>query len=438
MHGEELVMFLCPDISGLCRGRAFPAVDLAERLKTGVGWVPADQALNPFDIIADPNPWGPMGDLRLLADPDTAVRVDFWEHAAPLHFYLCDAVHTDGRAWDACARTFLKQALTALERETGLVLDVAFEQEFQLVGLDEGTGPGFSMEAFRSAEPLGSLVTAALREAGAEPEMFLPEYGASQYEVLCRPGRGVTGADRAVVIREVVREVARRLGHRATFSPVTDPAGVGNGVHIHLSARDRDGRPAFHDAKAPGGLSTTGAAFAAGILRHLPALVALTAPSAISYLRLVPHHWSAAYTCLGRRNREAAVRIAPVVELSGADTGGQFNLEYRPADAAACPHLALGAVVRAGLQGIRDELPPPPVLEQDPYDLDETERRRLGIARLPASLDAALAALEGDEVVRSWFAEELLACYLSVKRSELALLEGVGAAERCARYAKVY
>ena len=79
MDGDDLVMFLCPDLSGLSRGRAFPAVDLAERLETGVGWVPADQALTPFDEIAEANPWGPIGDLRLMPDPATEVRVELWE-----------------------------------------------------------------------------------------------------------------------------------------------------------------------------------------------------------------------------------------------------------------------------------------------------------------------------------------------------------------------
>ncbi|MCZ6524293.1 MAG: glutamine synthetase family protein [Alphaproteobacteria bacterium] len=437
MDGDDLVMFLCPDLSGLSRGRAFPAADLAERLKTGVGWVPADQALTPFDEIAEPNPWGPIGDLRLMPDPATEVRVELWEEASPLHFFVCDCTHTDGSPWDACARTFLKGALADLEAE-GFHLRAAFEHEFHVAGLEAKPGPGFSFEALRAVEPLGPLVMAALREAGAEPEMFLPEYGNAQYEVVCRPARGLAAADRAVIIREVVREAARGLGLRASFSPLVDPAGVGNGVHIHMSLEDREGRPLSYDGARPGGLSELAAGFAAGILRHLPALVALTAPSVISYLRLVPHNWSAAFTCLGLRNREAALRIAPVLEMAGADPARQYNLEYRPADAAASPHLALGAVVRAGLAGIREGLEPPPIIEQDPVELSDDERRRLGVVRLPETLAAALEALEADAVVRSWFSDDLWNCYLSLKRTEMGILEGLEAEAMCARYLEVY
>ena len=78
MRGEELVTFLHSDISGLNRGRSVPLAELESRLVSGVGWVPADQALTPFGPIAEPNPWGSTGDLRLLPDRDTEVRVDLW------------------------------------------------------------------------------------------------------------------------------------------------------------------------------------------------------------------------------------------------------------------------------------------------------------------------------------------------------------------------
>lgn len=438
MPGDELVMFLYGDLSGLSRGRAFPIRDLQERLKTGVGWVPADQALTPLGPIADPNPWGSMGDLRLMPDQATEVRVDLWPEASPLHFFICDATSTDGALWDSCPRALLKRALSDLEAEAGLRLVSGFEQEFHVSGLRGEPGPGFSMEALRLAEPLGPMVMAALRVAEQEPEMFLPEYGTSQYEVTCRPAEGVAGADRALIIREVVREVARRMGLRASFAPIVDPEGVGSGVHIHLSLLDTEGRPVAYDPDRPGRVSEVAGQFAGGILRHLPALVALTAPSLVSYLRLTPHRWSAGYTSFGERNREAAIRIAPFIELEGIDPANQFNLEYRPADAAASPHLALAAVVLAGLQGIREKLPDPPLVNTDPADLSEEERGRLGVHRLPTSLEEALEQLESDDVVRSWFSKDLWDCYLSLKRTEIALLEDLEPNEQCERYLRVY
>jgi glutamine synthetase len=438
MRGEELVGFLHADVSGLLRGRSVPASELEERFGTGVGWVPADQALTPFGPIAEPNPWGSTGDLRLLPDRDSGVRVDLWDEVSPLNFYLCDATNTDGSPWDACPRTLLKHALSWLEEETGLRLVASFEQEFVLEGPTFEPGAGFSFEAQRLVEPFGPLVFAALRHAGLEPETFLPEYGAGQYEVPCSPSGGLAAADRAAAMREVVREVARRTGYRASFTPMPAPDGVGSGVHIHMSLVDPDGRPAFYDPDRPGRMSLLASRFAAGILEHLPALCAFTAPSVVSYLRLGPHHWSAGFGTMSERDREAAIRIPPLVELSGGDPARQFNLEYRAADAAACPHLALAVLVLAGVRGIREELPEPPLTAGDLSEMDDVERRELGAKALPASLDEALRALEADEVVRSWVPDELLECHIAVKRTEISLLQGLSLEEACDRYLRVY
>jgi glutamine synthetase len=435
MCGEELVGFLHCDLSGLNRGRSVPASELESRLEGGVGWVPADQALTPFGPIAEPNPWGSTGDLRLLPDAATEARVDLWDEVSPLHFFLCDAANTDGSPWDSCPRTFLKDALARLERETGLRLVTSFEQEFVLRGPTLETGPGFSFEAQRLVEPFGPLAMAALGQAGIEPEVFLPEYGEGQFEIPCAPARGLTAADRAAATREVVREVARRLGYMASFAPMADPEGVGNGVHVHMSFVDREGRPVSYDPEGPGGLSATAARFAAGILEHLPALCAFTAPSVISYLRLGPHHWSAGFGYVGERDREATIRVPP---LAKGDPAPQFNLEFRAADAAACPHLALAVLVLAGLRGIEEDLPEPHIVEGDPSELDEEERRRLGLRSLPNSLEEALGALESDAVVRSWLSKDLLNCYLSLKRTEISLLDGANQKEACERYLSVY
>ena len=437
MIGEELVGFLHADLSGLLRGRSVPASDLEGRLASGVGWVPADQALTPFGPIAEPNPWGSAGDLRLLPDRETGVRVDLPD-ASPLRFYLCDATNTDGSPWDSCPRTLLKDALSRLEGETGLRLVCSFEQEFLLDRPGYEPGSGFSFAAQRTVEPFGPVVFAALRQAGVEPEIFLPEYGVRQFEVPLAPAGGLAAADRAATMKEVVREVARVLGYGASFAPIADPDGVGSGVHVHMSLVDGEGAPVFYDPERPGSLSTTGARFAAGILDHLPALCAITAPSVVSYMRLGPHHWSAGFGSMSERDREATIRIPPTTSLSGADPSRQFNLEFRAADAAACPHLALAVLVLAGLHGIREELPEPPLVAGDPSELDEGERRRLGIRPLPRSLEEALAALEEDETVRSWLSRDLFDCYVSVKRTEISLLEGVDPKEACERYGRVY
>jgi glutamine synthetase len=434
---DHPVMLLYADLSGFSRGRAVPSSQLRERMATGVGWVPADQAITPLGPIAEPNPWGPLGDLRLIPDEATEVRLDLWEDAAPLHFLLCDAVEPDGTPWDSCVRELSKQAIAALET-LGYQALVSFEQEFFLTGTNATPAPGFTMEAFRAPEPFPSLLLRALCEAGLEPETLLPEFGAHQFEISLRPTDPVTAADRAVAVREVTREVARRLGRRATFTPILDPDDVGAGVHVHISLQDLDATPVTYDADRPAGLSAVGGAFAAGLLDHLPALCALTAPSAVSYARLSPHRWSAAYRVLGERNREAAVRICPTITLAGAPPEHSYNLEYRPADAAASPHVTVAALLLAGAAGIRANCETPPLVHADPHELEPSERERLGADPLPGSLAEALDALEADAEARSWFSDDLWSAYLSMKRTEIELLENLTLEQRCARYRDVY
>ena len=225
---EELVTFVTTDIAAITRGRSIAARDLEAGLEKGVGWVPANLALTPFDEIASPNPFGSAGDLRLIPDPAAKVRVTAIPDMSPLHFYHSDITGLDGRPWEGCVRSMLKSAVADLQAETGLSVVSAFEQEFQILGADWPVAPSFSLSAQRRADPFAPLLVAALREAGADPETFLPEYGRDQFEMVCGPSAAVAAADRAVTIREITRELAAQFGWKASFAPKTDPAGVGN------------------------------------------------------------------------------------------------------------------------------------------------------------------------------------------------------------------
>lgn len=429
-----LLALVCCDLGAIVRGRSLPAGDT--QADAGVGWVPANHALTPLGGLAEPNPFGSTGDLRLLPDPHTRVRVDGEQDCDALEFVLCDIAEVDGRPWQCCPRAFLREAVEQLQDELGLRALASFEHEFQLLDERPAALP-FSLEAQRRAGRFPGRVMRALVQAGAQPERFMPEYASHQFEIPVAAAEGVAAADRAVVLREVVREVARREGRRATFTPLLDPAEAGNGVHIHLSLLDGDGSPALYDASRPAALSELGGSFAAGILRHARALSALSAASPVSGGRLAPHHWGAGAVCLGRQNRETLLRIPPLV-AGGGDAGQQLRLEYRAADATANPYLALGAVLRAGLAGVREALEPAPVLECDPAELDAAGSARYGVGRLPDSLAAALAALAEDQTVRGWMTPLMYDAYLAVKRSEVEAAEDVEQPDLCARYARIY
>ena len=432
----ELVALVCCDLGAIVRGRSLPVAALAGGCAAEVGWVPANHALTPIGTLAEPNPFGSTGDLRLLADLDTRVRVEASDRVGALEMVLCDILETGGAVWECCPRGFLRGALQRLAAEHGLRLLASFEHEFQLQA-DGPAGLPFSLEAQRRAGRFPERAMTALEQAGLEPERFMPEYASNQFEIPVAPAEGLAAADRAVLLREVLREVARREGGRASFTPLLDPAQAGNGVHIHFSLLDGEGRPVLYDAARPGALSELGGRFAAGVLDHAAALSALSAPSPISAARLRPHHWGAGAACLGLRNRETLLRIPPLIGVGG-EPHRQLRLEYRGADAAANPYLALGAILHAGLDGLHRELPPAPILERDPTSLDETEAAEWRVGELPSSLERALDALAADETARGWLGPKMYDAYLAVKRAELAGADGAELEELCTRYAAIY
>jgi glutamine synthetase len=299
-------------------------------------------------------------------------------------------------------------------------------------------GEAYTLAGFQLQRGLGETLMAALGEAGMSPDTFMNEYGPDQFEVTVEPADGLHAADSAAKLREITRSVARRVGQRASFSPIRDPENVGNGVHIHLSLTDLEDRPVTYDAAGPAGMSKVTGAFVAGVLKYLDSIVALTAPSDISYLRLTPHRWSAAYNNLGLRDREASVRICPTFARDEAGIARQYNFEFRAGDAAASPYLALAAIVNAGAQGIEDGLAPPAITEEDLSLLSAEALSAKGYLRLPESLPDALARFENNPTVRGWFPEGFAEVYLAHKRGELAYLDGMSAEERCSVYEKIY
>ena len=437
MASGELIFLVWSDFVGIARTRGVPVAEYGQRRAHGLGWAMAGQALTPFQDIAD-NPWGSMGEVRQTPVDDTRLRVSLRPDHPPLHMVLCDSLNADGSPWECCGRSFLARALAEMAAETGLELKIAYEHEFTLIGEDLSWAPPFSLDAVRRIAPFADLCTAALLDAGVGIETFEPEYGVGQYEVSCGPAVGIAGADRVLLTREVIREAARQCRLRATFTPKLGPDAVGNGCHIHLSLWDEGGKPATFDAEGPGELSPVAASFVAGVRRHLAALCALSAPSPVSYLRLGPHHWSCGYDAAGVQNREAAIRICPSPDAEPAARGDAFNIEFRFADATANPYLAIGAIVRAGLGGIRDALPAPALVNRDPADLSDAEREALGVNTLPASLDAAVDAFEEDALARSWFTATMVEAYTALKRREAKTCADSTPADMCERYARAY
>ncbi|WP_104840434.1 glutamine synthetase family protein [Sinorhizobium fredii] len=437
MKREEMMIACCSDLAGKVRGKAFPAQQFDKRLRRGVGWTPTNVQITCFDVLAE-SPFGSLGDLVLIPDAETKVSIETDDNAPPEQFVLGNIRYTDGRPWEFCTRSILQDALAKFEEVSGLTLFGAFEHEFQFRNMGDDEHGAFTLSGFRAEREFCEAVIAAMRQAGVSPDTILREFGANQYEVTMNPQKGVTVADHSVITREVVGTVAHALGRQPTFTPIRDPAGVGNGVHIHMSFLDKEGNPATWDGNCKHELSPVAAKFVAGILKYLDSIIAITAPSVVSYLRLTPHRWSAAFNNLGFRDREASVRICPVSDISDIAKASQFNFEFRAADATASPYLQLAALVYAGTQGIKENLPVPDATTEDLAALSSDELAAKGLVRLPQSLQEAIERFSANDIVKGWFPEGFADVYVKHKQREIKHVEGLSEQDACLAYERAY
>jgi glutamine synthetase len=376
-------------------------------------------AMNSLDQLQPVAGMGPVGEVRLVPDPSTLTLLPYAPAAAAL---LCDQVRLDGTPDPAGGRQFLRRMTDRLA-EHGLWLRCAVENEFSLarpagdgafVPVDQSLC--FSTVGMAAAADVADAIVAALTSQSIPVEQYYPELGHGQHELSVTHRPALAAADTQLLVRETIRGVASRAGLVASLTPKPWPDQAGNGAHIHFSAWDETGtRNLFYDPNGRFGLSQVAEHFIAGVLVHLPGLLALTAPSVNSYRRLQPRSWSSAFVCWGPDNREATVRVPST--FWGAEEGST-NLEFKPADASANPYLAFGALIAAGSDGIDRKLEPPGPVLVDPADLDDDERRATGAVRYPETLDAALDALEADSVLMDALGESLARVYLTVRRSE--------------------
>ncbi|MET7300899.1 glutamine synthetase family protein [Embleya sp. NPDC005575] len=419
------------DNAGITRVKTIPHARLDAVAAHGVGFSPVfDVFLADDSITAGTLVGGPTGDLRLI--PDLAALRPLaaqpgWAWAPG------DRYTQDGVPYAGCQRTFARR-MAARAGLRGLSLRMGFEVEW-VTGTEDSTGrfvPAFHKAAYgmtrvvRVSGQLRELIRALAAQDVSVLQVH-PEYAAGQLEVSVAPQDPVGAADTTVLVRETIRAVAARHGHAVTFAPCVLPGEVGNGAHLHFSPW-RDGMNLCHGGEGPQGLTREGESFLAGVLRELPALLAIGAPGAASHLRLVPAQWAGVYRCWGLENREAALRL--VTGMAG-ERQHTANAELKCFDATANPYLVVGTVIAAGLAGIEDGLRLPVEVPGDPS-------AAAGVPRLPESPAAALAALEASAVLREALGETLFDAITAVRRAEIVRAAGMTPSEIAGEARRLY
>lgn len=413
--GVRYVRFLYPDLHGVPRGKIVAIEDFEANVASGVAFATGIMAMdlrhNVYLTIEEGIP-----DLHAVPDPKTLVQVP-WE---PQYAWcLCDLVDPVKKTpFPLDPRYILRQSVEAY-KALGYTPVVATELEFYLMKPDENNSSRFERYAElyspvytfgAQADPRGIVErmfehTIAM---GLEGTSAFHEYGRSQYEINLRHSEAMDSADRAFRFKTLVKEVAEREGVLATFMGKPWNDDEGSGFHLHISLQNENGENALWDPDKPNGLSDVALHFVAGLLKHMPAVMAFMNPTVNAYRRihmggLVPTHINWGYD-----HRFALVRIPPEREAA-------TRIEIRIGDGSANPYLTYAAALWAGFEGIKRQVQPPEPISGLLDELPEDVRGE----PVPADLDAALRALEQDSVLRGHMGEALVPQYITVKREEL-------------------
>jgi glutamine synthetase len=355
------------------------------------------------------------GDMLAVPDPVSFAIVPYHSSTARVHAFLRQ---DDGSDWDGCPRTRLQQMVVRLA-ENGLQCAAAFEPEFSLF---RKTSPGeyepadtdgmFTVDGLDRHYDLLREVMQGCATMGVQVTQIAKEYGPAQYEGSTLHAGPMKAVDDYLTFKEVVRSAARRSGLLASFMPKPFMHLPGNGLHLHLSLWDAEGKKDLGSGeRETEPLSETGLHFVGGLLKHSAALCAAGSPIVNSYKRLLPGSWSPAHVCWGVGNRAALVRIPGM--------GARRHLEFRSGDNAANPYIFMTALLSAGLDGILHKVAPPDPVSEDVGHLTGAEAQARGLEFLPRTLEESLAGFEKDTIIRDALGDTIHAEFLKVKRSEL-------------------
>ena len=411
------------DNNGIPRSRTVPVAALPQVAATGVGVTTLFAVFDTNDAItfAAPGLQTPSGDLRLVPQLDRITRLA----GQPAFAWAPGTqVTAEGGPWPFDQRSVLERTVARLD-EAGYSALAGYEMEFavyeQPQDADDETlvpahpGPAYSPHALL---PIDDFVASVMRDAAANGlrlGQVHAEYGPAQVELSLAATDPLTAADQQLLARQTVLAAAEAYGLRVSFAPLPTLAGAGNGWHVHTSLWRGGENLLAGGAEGPRG--TAGGAYIAGLLRDLPALAAVTAPSVGSLARLRPGFFAGAYAFWGVENREAPLRYVPGSALLGED---HANLELKVSDASANPYLALAAVLTAGVAGVEENLAPPAPISEDPGTWKKKERAAAGVEKLPSSQAEQEEALSGNPRISGVLGEELLGAFLAVRRADAA------------------
>lgn len=357
-------------------------------------------------------------DMYLRPDYNSFTILPFAPRQNAVGRLICDVYIPNGQPFIGDPRGCLRRVI-AEAAEMGYELYAGPEPEFYLFKLDADGRPTtipndeggyFDLSPIDLGINTRRDIVLALSEMGFEVEASHHEVGPGQQEIDFKYADALTTADNIITFKFVTKAIAKEHGYHATFMPKPMFGEAGSGMHIHQSLF-QNGQNAFYDPNDALGMSKIAYWYMGGILKHARAIAAITNPTINSYKRLVPGFEAPVYISWSAANRSAMIRIPSA-------RGAASRIELRNPDPACNPYLAMAVVLKAGLDGIKNQIDPGPQTLNNIYDMTAEERRHEGIVELPGSIMEALEELANDDIIKSALGEHIYNHFVEAKLIE--------------------
>lgn len=392
--GVKFINLQFTDILGAIKSVTIPIDRLQDVLDKGI-WFDGS-SIQGFVRICE-------SDMILDPDPATYQLIPWKTDGKKSARIICDVHTPEGEPFEGDPRSILKKVLAEADK-MGYVYNTGPEVEFYLLKMEDGKittvphdiGGYFDYSARDLASDIREDIIIALEDMGMIAEMSHHEVGPGQHEIDVRYSDALSSADNTITLKYVIKSIAAQHGLYASFMPKPLYKRAGSGMHVHQSLFDKKGKNAFFDQSDKYKLSEAAYSFLAGQLKHAKALTAIVAPTVNSYKRLVSGYEAPVYICWAQVNRSSLIRIPKYSKGREQST----RMELRCPDPSCNPYLAFAAMLKTGLDGIKNKMKPPKPVEEDVYALDLSKREELKIDMLPFSIKRAVEELDKDIVIK--------------------------------------
>ena len=409
-HDVKFIGLWFTDILGFQKSCDIAADELPKALNEGLGF--DGSSIEGFARIEE-------SDVILKPDPSTFVILP-WRHEGNVAMarMMCDVCEPSGEPYAGDPRHVLKRNLRKASA-LGYTFYTGPELEYFYFRKPQGTPEILDEMGYYDQVPpdMGSdlrrSTALALEAMGINVEYSHHEVAPSQHEIDLRYAEALTMADNVMAYRYAVKEVAAQRDVYATFMPKPLFGQNGSGMHVHMSLF-KDGRNAFFNAKDKYHLSGVAKSFMAGLLKHVPEMVAVTNQWVNSYKRLVPGYEAPAYISWGRRNRSALVRV-PMYKPGKEQA---TRIELRVPDPSCNPYLTFAVILAAGLRGVERNYKLVDPVEDNVFEMDMAMQRRRGISSLPGSLLEAVELAEKSDLVHEALGDHVFEKFIANKKIE--------------------